>query len=1016
MSETPTVFEGGPGDGAIRKESPSPETRREFVARADAPTRRESGGSTRQTRRLNLPEAISNRYAYLHDLPASGGEADIALLQDRSSDEQVILKSYRAGLSPDPAAMEILRHADPLHVVRLIDFHDDADGTWEIQEYCPLGSLRDWALARGGKLSNSELEAVVREITGALNYLHGLGTGIAHRDLKPANVLVRAEQPIDLVLTDFGLARARQAFTHLTTTVKGTWHYAAPEVHAKQSSAKSDWFSLGAMIYEFYTGRKLFAMDDGTEVSEDDAKARSLAHNYSTDLIDNPRWTLLASGLLTWDKDFRWGAEQVDAWLRGESPPVQDPRAPSRTQSSATVRFRLPWSPTLVATPAELAAQFRSHWDEACGALAGRPDPKMVRFLENFPGMEAAIRLLGSHEAPGPKLVHLQGLLDPTGPILFGSIPLDDASLAEQIHAAESGTKSAVDWLRSLVHERILLAYAEVTGSQQAADADYRLQHWEQQAHRASRRINLTALPTAVRDLAGKQPRAVEIRDSLTLDPKKFATEVFHAALPELVARALNVTEGNKPSWIAVGARRAAKTGASADWPWSAQFAKDTKETPDGDLGFMLIARTALSLTSEWEEVRKREEDAERLRRGEAQRQREEEARRRQEEERKRQEQERKRQEEAERAAKEEADRWWDKTIAAEERKLQEDAERRAEQEIETAQKSLAELTNKHTRERSKAYSGHDWSPGAVLAGTLLGVPIFGGPFGFMLALMFDMPLDWIPWIIVVVMGLGLVWFVISLVGAGYDAARGASSRRPIDRAYRDEKAKIERGIAEKRTPHISLVRVPSDKVGSVIGRNGETIKQIQQSTGATIEIQDWRGASTYGYGGHIYGSSYSRGYDRPLRSFSGAPEQARSQGINVAHISASSQPAADAAHKAISDLIVNVASAAQKHPHATGSPTGRPATPDQRTTQASSTPTPSPTLIGRKGVQGSVTWFDNEKGYGFIAVQGEAQDVFVHYSAIQARGFRSLIEGDRVKFDVVAGRKGPQATNVRVL
>ena len=63
----------------------------------------------------------------------------------------------------------------------------------------------------------------------------------------------------------------------------------------------------------------------------------------------------------------------------------------------------------------------------------------------------------------------------------------------------------------------------------------------------------------------------------------------------------------------------------------------------------------------------------------------------------------------------------------------------------------------------------------------------------------------------------------------------------------------------------------------------------------------------------------------------------------------------------------------------------------------------------------GTVKWFNNEKGYGFIA-RDEGADVFVHHSAIQMNGYRSLIEGQRVEFEVVAGDKGDQARNVRAL
>ncbi|MDO8589209.1 MAG: cold-shock protein [Armatimonadota bacterium] len=60
----------------------------------------------------------------------------------------------------------------------------------------------------------------------------------------------------------------------------------------------------------------------------------------------------------------------------------------------------------------------------------------------------------------------------------------------------------------------------------------------------------------------------------------------------------------------------------------------------------------------------------------------------------------------------------------------------------------------------------------------------------------------------------------------------------------------------------------------------------------------------------------------------------------------------------------------------------------------------------------GKVKWFSDAKGYGFIEVEG-SRDVFVHYSAIQKEGYRTLTEGQTVQFDVVDGAKGPQATNV---
>jgi cold shock protein len=72
--------------------------------------------------------------------------------------------------------------------------------------------------------------------------------------------------------------------------------------------------------------------------------------------------------------------------------------------------------------------------------------------------------------------------------------------------------------------------------------------------------------------------------------------------------------------------------------------------------------------------------------------------------------------------------------------------------------------------------------------------------------------------------------------------------------------------------------------------------------------------------------------------------------------------------------------------------------------------------IEGSNMAQGTVKWFNAEKGFGFISPDGGGTDVFVHYSAIDASGFRTLDENQRVEFEVGQGTKGPQAQAVRIL
>ncbi len=164
----------------------------------------------------------------------------------------------------------------------------------------------------------------------------------------------------------------------------------------------------------------------------------------------------------------------VDATEHGGHRPLWSAAGP-------TLGYRPTWSPVLVRTPSDLAEQMRVRWGDAMEELRAGVDPRMATFLAGFPGMEVALTVLNSAQPPAAKLVLLQGILDPDGPIQFQGLGLDAATFAEQIRLANEGDEDSLTWLETIQREQVLTSLAEVTGAALAAEADFRLSSWYKQ-------------------------------------------------------------------------------------------------------------------------------------------------------------------------------------------------------------------------------------------------------------------------------------------------------------------------------------------------------------------------------------------------------------------------------------------------------------------------------------------------------------------------------------------------------
>jgi len=159
--------------------------------------------------------------------------------------------------------VEILRKIDHRHIVKLYDIYETKDHLYMVMEILKGGELFD-SIVRRGTYSEKEAAAVMRQIIGAIEYLHS--RGIAHRDLKPENLIYEDdpdENPRALVkITDFGLAKflGHDELTGMMKTACGTPGYVAPEILKGMEYTESiDIWSLGVILYILLCGYPPFA-------------------------------------------------------------------------------------------------------------------------------------------------------------------------------------------------------------------------------------------------------------------------------------------------------------------------------------------------------------------------------------------------------------------------------------------------------------------------------------------------------------------------------------------------------------------------------------------------------------------------------------------------------------------------------------------------------------------------------------------------------------------------------------
>ncbi|HEX6467912.1 MAG TPA: serine/threonine-protein kinase [Streptosporangiaceae bacterium] len=610
MAEFETRRDPGVTNADRRPARPG-ETRRDM----NVPPAPAAGGAL-----IRLPSALAGRFQVVGELPVQGAESDLLRVRDARGIDHVV-KIYRRGYGADREVWQKLPMLASPHVVRILETGRADDRDYEVMEYAPAGNLRALIPATG--FVPGQVTEMVAQLVAGLDHLHR--AGIVHRDLKPENVLVAGEQPLRLVITDFGLSKVIEQSMVFASSSR-TLAYAAPESLSGQVSPARDWWSLGMIVRELATGRPPFAGMSETAVVDHLA-----TRPIDNDDIADVRLRLLCQGLLARDPRRRWTGAEVAAWQDGASPPVAvEPAAPAAraggtpaaSGSSASpgppagtaaapgaagqAGQGLPFAGRRYTGRAELAAALVEHWDQAARFFFGRGESgEAFRTLRDWLAQiarfdDGRIELVDTHltgqRPPDVKLLHLVRWLDPSLPphYLGRRVTLDDlpglAALANEAPHPDHRTACLIG--RALWDHDLLPVLAGFHGHDELAEVGAR---WR--GHVA-----------AWNDLAGwlrtRLPEPVASRLPDAGAPGRDEPPLILLTLLALAAKPVETT--------AMLSHAAPRAGASVrePVPWYAWLAESAQGDP---LRLLAVIRTAPDATLEAESsVRRR--DAERQR------------------------------------------------------------------------------------------------------------------------------------------------------------------------------------------------------------------------------------------------------------------------------------------------------------------------------------------------------------------------------------------------------------------